>query len=518
MSSALDKFKKIAPNIGWQLDASGISNASIDNFGLISPTSLPTGTGVTVTVDRVSSSGVQTPEKMERLSGVVDSSRIVSCARGIGGTAQAHAGGAVVEIVIDSTLWNDVIDGILAFATQAGKLLISAIDSVRYGADAGATDAYAITLDPVPAAYYAGMMVVFKANTANTGAATLNVNALGAKTIKKNHDQDLADGDIEAGQIVTVIYDGTDFQMQSQTGTTISFATLNAPRGFLINGKIVPSVVSNNLTVAIKTLAGNDPSVIEPVYIRIGDTIRSITAALSGTWNAGTNYCNSGGAELATKEIDRFVYLGWNATDSRVMIGISRIPYGTRLDDFFYLTTTNEKSILLDNSANTAVSDEFENIGRFAATLSGGASYNWSIPTFTAANLIQRPVYETRWLSWAPVLTGFAPTPTATVGYKVVNDSVYYYIQFSGTSNSATFNFTLPFVPATMAAGTFRLPIKVTDNTTHGVNAGILGLNVGATNNTAKIGINLSTAAANAFGGFTASGLKETEGEFFTKI
>lgn len=91
-------------------------------------------------------------------------------------------------------------------------------DGMRYAADAEASDAYAIDLSPTPAAYYNGMVVNFKANTANTGTATLNVNSLGAKTIKKHHDQDLATGDIESGQIVTVVYDGTNFQMQSQSG------------------------------------------------------------------------------------------------------------------------------------------------------------------------------------------------------------------------------------------------------------------------------------------------------------
>jgi hypothetical protein len=37
---------------------------------------------------------------------------------------------------------------------------------------------------------------------------------------------------------------------------------------------------------------GSDPSVSNPVYIRIGDTVRSITSALSVTKNAGTNWFN----------------------------------------------------------------------------------------------------------------------------------------------------------------------------------------------------------------------------------
>jgi hypothetical protein len=43
-----------------------------------------------------------------------------------------------------------------------------------YAADAGSSDTYAITLTPIPKEYTTGMMVTFKANTANTGAATLN--------------------------------------------------------------------------------------------------------------------------------------------------------------------------------------------------------------------------------------------------------------------------------------------------------------------------------------------------------
>ena len=100
----------------------------------------------------------------------------------------------------------------------------------QYAADAQANDTYVVTLSPVPSAYFNGMVVNFKANTVNTGACTLNVNALGAKSIKKHHDQDPANGDIEAAQIVTVIYDGTNFQMQSQVGqVNIGFPATAVP-------------------------------------------------------------------------------------------------------------------------------------------------------------------------------------------------------------------------------------------------------------------------------------------------
>lgn len=91
-----------------------------------------------------------------------------------------------------------------------------------YGASTTGNDTYVVTLAPAPAAYTNGMMVNFKPDTANTGAATLNVNGLGAKTIKKNFNTDLIDNDIKVNQIVTVVYESTTdtFQMQSQVANT----------------------------------------------------------------------------------------------------------------------------------------------------------------------------------------------------------------------------------------------------------------------------------------------------------
>jgi hypothetical protein len=177
----------------------------------------------------------------------------------------------------------------------------------------------------------------------------------------------------------------------------------NLPEGTLYNGKIVPSVTSNNLTVALKTMAGNDPSATDPIYIRINSVLRKVTSALSVTKNSGTNWCNAGSAELATKEIDYFVYLGYNATDG-VAIGFSRIPYGALYSDFS-ATTTNEKYCAISTITNAVAGDNYVNIGRFAATLSAGAGYTWSVPTFTSVNLIQRPIYETRILKYEPTMS-----------------------------------------------------------------------------------------------------------------
>lgn len=89
----------------------------------------------------------------------------------------------------------------------------------NYGASSAGTDTYAITLSSAPAAYAAGQQYTFKADVANTGPATLNVNGLGAKTIKKDGTTDLDTNDILAGQIMLVEYDGTYMQLLSAPST-----------------------------------------------------------------------------------------------------------------------------------------------------------------------------------------------------------------------------------------------------------------------------------------------------------
>lgn len=231
--------------------------------------------------------------------------------------------------------------------------------------------------------------------------------------------------------------------------TTLNISPLFSPRGFLINGKIVPTDAAG-ITLTIKTLAGTDPSATDPVYCRIGDTVRSITAALSISLADGTNWMNAGSTELATKEIDYFAYLVWDSNSSAVALTFARIPYANLVSDFS-ATTTNEKHCAGYSGFTTT--DEVENIGRFAATLSAGAGYTWSVPTYTAKNLIQRPKYITRWLDWVPTLTGFSANPTNTVyRYQIRNNNIFIKVCqiTSGTSNATNFVITAPFTAQTV--------------------------------------------------------------------
>lgn len=97
-----------------------------------------------------------------------------------------------------------------------------------YGATSTWTDAYSITIPWTLTSYSVGQVFRFMADTENTWNATLNVNGIWEKEILKNHDQHLQSGDIEAGQIVEVAYDGTNFQMDSQIASVISLDDISS--------------------------------------------------------------------------------------------------------------------------------------------------------------------------------------------------------------------------------------------------------------------------------------------------
>jgi len=77
---------------------------------------------------------------------------------------------------------------------------------------AGTNTITATATGPI-SAYAAGQSFVFIAANSITGAATLNVNALGAKSITKYGTRPVAQGDILAGAAYELVYDGTQFQI-----------------------------------------------------------------------------------------------------------------------------------------------------------------------------------------------------------------------------------------------------------------------------------------------------------------
>ena len=106
---------------------------------------------------------------------------------------------------------------------QSGTTIIGGTNTVInggfcYGAGAGSATVYTLTLNPALTAYTVGQIIIMKAVAANTGAGpTLNVNALGAKTIVKRVSTALAAGDIALNKFCLLVYDGTNFVLLNPT-------------------------------------------------------------------------------------------------------------------------------------------------------------------------------------------------------------------------------------------------------------------------------------------------------------
>ncbi len=114
---------------------------------------------------------------------------------------------------------------------------------MKFGADTGAADALVVALAPALAEYKAGLSLkVLVAHDGTGAAATINVNGLGTKAILRKGGAPLQPKDLPAGAMVTLDYDGVQFQLEM-------------PSGFSNAATIVRSSALLNLTLTERSIA-----------------------------------------------------------------------------------------------------------------------------------------------------------------------------------------------------------------------------------------------------------------------
>lgn len=111
-----------------------------------------------------------------------------------------------------TTLMNSFIAGLNA-TFSAAIPGIAPTSLWHVGNDTGAQNALVVSAIPALTEYTPYVVVQTKVAATNTGAATINVNALGAKVITRADGSTLKAGDMIAGELVTLLYDGTNFQI-----------------------------------------------------------------------------------------------------------------------------------------------------------------------------------------------------------------------------------------------------------------------------------------------------------------
>jgi hypothetical protein len=189
----------------------------------------------------------------------------------------------------------------------------------------GSSNAYTFTSDSVAAiatSYAVGMAFAFKANHTNTGAATLNVDGVGAKNIRKGGAQAaLAANDIVSGGIYLVMYEasGDCFALLNpETGATAQDATLTAlaalswPSGSPLVQFTAADTVSLTLTPSVTSVTVGLGSNTAPSYTFTGDT------------NTGWF---SGGADSIALALGGVTYSQWTTTAFLPGL-VTRLPAG----------------------------------------------------------------------------------------------------------------------------------------------------------------------------------------------
>lgn len=161
-------------------------------------------------------------------------------------------------------------------------------ESYTYAADTGAANVYVVSQTPAPT-LVAGSVVQFKATNANTGASTLALNGGSATAITKNGTTALSGGEIAAGQIVEVIYDGTVFQLQGNFFTASTTSVNNQTANYT-------AVIGDANNIVTMNVGSANTFTVPPnssVAFAIGTTLTVIqlgTGQITLTQGAGVTF------------------------------------------------------------------------------------------------------------------------------------------------------------------------------------------------------------------------------------
>ncbi len=210
-----------------------------------------------------------------------------------------------------------ILANLSGLSVTAGKTAAQNQDGIHVTSVGGTADVITLTASPVITGYAVGQIFSFLATGSNTTTVTVNIDAQGAKTVKKNGGPDnLQAGDIRSGALVRIQYDGTNFVMIGQptaapaflgtvTGTNTLTVVVSPTHLSYVTGRRYIFVAANANTGSVtlnidglgaKTLKKQDGStnlvasdiaageIVESVY---DGTFMQVVSALSGETGGG---------------------------------------------------------------------------------------------------------------------------------------------------------------------------------------------------------------------------------------
>jgi len=164
------------------------------------------------------------------------------------------------------------------------------------------TNTITATVSPSLTAYSAGQMFGFVAVNTNTGATTINISGLGAKSIVTPLGA-LNAGDIQSGYFYIIYYDGTSFQLlgisTSLTNLSIS-GTLSVTGASTFTGAATFNAIKETTTISATAATGtiNFDCSTQPILYYTTNASGNWTLNFRGTSSVSLNTLMSTGQTL----------------------------------------------------------------------------------------------------------------------------------------------------------------------------------------------------------------------------
>jgi hypothetical protein len=281
------------------------------------------------------------------------------------------------------------------------------------------TDTYTGTLTPAILSYATGAIFRALVTNANTGAVTINLNSLGAKSVKKNGSTALAAGDITASSLIEFCYDGTNFQLiniqnlASLAGATFTGNVVHPNTGL----QIKDADASHNLSI----IPTSNITAARNLNIATGDADRTLT--LSGNLTAsaaatvsGTNTGDVAAASQAEMEA---------ASSNTVMVTPGVAKYHPGAAKAWALFTTVGTTTILHGFNVSSLTDRATGITTVNFTTAFySADYAYSSTTSAENTLNSRPQVMN---AIGVGSYDYAPTTSALTLFSTTGDSGSHY-------------------------------------------------------------------------------------------
>ena len=239
----------------------------------------------------------------------------------INSAGQPVVAGTTISSTVFNSLTSDLATGLTTALTKDGQSTPTAnitmgtykitnlgaatagTDAVRFSQiQAGTEKLLAVTgnntiigsATPALTAYTAGNAFTFVVAGSNTTAVTLNIDGLGAKAITRDGTTALVSGDIVTGEVVLVVYDGTQFQVLNSN----SFTNLNVSGTLSVTGvaTLTAQPILSSLTASSAVATDASKGLVSVTNTGTGSNVLATSAAMTTptiTNPTVTNYVES---------------------------------------------------------------------------------------------------------------------------------------------------------------------------------------------------------------------------------